>query len=48
MEVLENLLRAMRLSGPVFLDAEFTVPWCIIAKIGSDDCRPFMPVPGHF
>jgi hypothetical protein len=47
MEVLENLLRAMRLSGAVFLDAEFTVPWRI-AKIGSDDCRPFMPVPGHF
>jgi AraC-like DNA-binding protein len=47
MEALEDLLRAMRLSGAVFLDAEFTAPWCIIAKIGADDCRAFMPVPGH-
>jgi AraC-like DNA-binding protein len=47
MEALEELLRAMRLSGAVFLDAEFTAPWCIIAKIDADDCQPFMPVPGR-
>ena len=47
MEALEDLLRAMRLSGAVFLDAEFTAPWCIITKLSADHCRPFMPVPGH-
>jgi AraC-like DNA-binding protein len=47
MEALEDLLRAMRLSGAVFMDAEFTAPWCVRAKISADHCRPFMPVPGH-
>lgn len=37
----------MRLSGAIFLDAEFTAPWCVTAKVGPEDCEPFAPVPKH-
>ncbi|WP_235912084.1 AraC family transcriptional regulator [Mesorhizobium xinjiangense] len=41
------MLRAMRLTGGIFLDAEFTAPWCIAAQVGPEDCVPFTPVPQH-
>ena len=47
MDALTDVLRAMRLSGGVFLDAAFTAPWCIIARITPEDCRPFMPRPAQ-
>ena len=47
MDALTDVLRAMRLSGGVFLDAEFTEPWCIIAKVGPEDCRPFIAEPAQ-
>ncbi|TIP27645.1 MAG: AraC family transcriptional regulator [Mesorhizobium sp.] len=37
----------MRLTGGVFLEAEFTAPWCISSKIAPEDCRPFTPEPRH-
>jgi len=36
-----------RLSGGVFLEAEFTAPWCISGKISTDDCKPFLTAPRH-
>lgn len=47
MDALTDVLRSMRLSGGVFLDAEFTAPWCIVAQVGPEDCRPFMAVPAQ-
>jgi AraC-like DNA-binding protein len=47
MDALTDVLRTMRLSGGVFLEAEFTEPWCIISKIGPEDCRPFMATPAQ-
>ena len=47
MDALTDVLRAMRLSGGVFLDAEFTEPWCIISKVGPEDCRPFIAQPAQ-
>ncbi len=47
MDVLLDILRAMRLTGGIFLDAEFTAPWCISAKVGPEDCIPFTPEPRH-
>jgi AraC-like DNA-binding protein len=41
------MLRAMRLTGGIFLDAEFTAPWCVTAKVGPEDCTPFTPEPRH-
>jgi AraC-like DNA-binding protein len=40
-----DLLGATRLTGGIFLDAEFTAPWCVTAGIGPDDCAPFTPPP---
>lgn len=45
MDALLDMLRSMRLTGGVFLDAEFTAPWCVSAKIGPEDCSPFLPEP---
>jgi AraC-like DNA-binding protein len=46
-DALTDVLRGMRLSGGVFLDAAFTEPWCIISKVGPEDCHPFMAEPAH-
>ena len=45
MDALSNLLQAVRLKGGVFLDARFTAPWCVSARIGPEDCRPFLSDP---
>jgi AraC-like DNA-binding protein len=47
MEVLTSVLSAMKLSGSVFLEAEFTAPWCVTSKIEPEECAPFFPVPEH-
>jgi AraC-like DNA-binding protein len=39
MDALSEVLRAVRLTGGVFLDAEFAAPWCVGAHIGPEDCR---------
>src|SRR3954447_13737491 len=44
---LADVLRTMRLTGGVFLDAEFSAPWCILAEVGPEDCQPFMPMPAQ-
>lgn len=40
-----DFVNALELKGAVFLRAEFTAPWAIIAHVNQEDCRPFMPVP---
>lgn len=42
-----EIVSALRLSGAIFLEAEFTAPWCIMAQVGPEDCAPFAPVPRH-
>ncbi|MEL7114061.1 MAG: AraC family transcriptional regulator [Pseudomonadota bacterium] len=42
---LTDTVRALDLSGAVFLKAEFTAPWAITAHVTAEDCRPFLPVP---
>jgi AraC-like DNA-binding protein len=46
-DALLDMLRSMRLTGGIFLDAEFTAPWCVTAKVGPEDCSPFTPEPRH-
>jgi AraC-like DNA-binding protein len=43
---LSDLLRTMRLTGGVFLEAEFTAPWCVLAQVAPEDCRP-LPAPAQ-
>jgi AraC-like DNA-binding protein len=45
MDAIADLLRSMHLTSGVFLDAEFTAPWCVSARVGPEDCGPFGPVP---
>lgn len=47
MDALADVLAAVRLSGGVFLEAEFTAPWCIVARVGPEDCRPYGALPAH-
>jgi hypothetical protein len=47
MDALSDVLRVVKLTGGVFLDAEFTSPWCVTAKVGPEDCRPFLANPAH-
>jgi AraC-like DNA-binding protein len=45
MDALLDIVGTLNLSGGIFLDAEFTAPWCISAKVGPEDCSPFVPQP---
>lgn len=47
MDALADVLATVRLSAVVFLHAEFTAPWCIVAKVGPEDCRPLGVLPAH-
>jgi AraC-like DNA-binding protein len=47
MNTLLDMLQTLRLTGGLFLDAEFTAPWCVSAQVGPEDCSPFAPVPRH-
>jgi len=39
MDALSDLLRVVRLSGGVFLDGEFSAPWCVSAQVTPEECR---------
>lgn len=47
LDAFSDVLRVIRLSGGVFLEAEFSAPWCIGGKISADDCKPFLMAPRH-
>ncbi len=42
MDALSDALRVLRLAGAVFLDAEFTAPWCIVSH-GGHPVSPAWP-----
>ena len=42
MDALSDVLRTTHLSGGVFLQAEFTAPWCMVAHVTSKLCAPFL------
>lgn len=47
MDALSDVLRLVRLTGAVFLDAEFSAPWCISAPSGVRVCTQHMPQAQH-
>jgi AraC-like DNA-binding protein len=47
MDALSGVLRLVRLTGAVFLDAEFTAPWCIGEPSGVKVCIEHMPQARH-
>lgn len=46
-DALSDLLRVVRLSGGVFLDAEFTAPWCVAAQAEPEEYRHLMANPAR-
>lgn len=42
MDALSDLIRVIRLTGGLFLDAEFTAPWCVLSQVEPEECRPFL------
>ncbi len=47
MDVLSGVLKSVRLEGAVYLNAEFTAPWCIRARYGVDRARARLPGAEH-
>ena len=43
MDPLSDVLRAVRLTGSVFLSGHFTAPWCIGVEITADECARHLP-----
>src|SRR5262245_49765740 len=46
MDALSDLLRVVRFSGGVFLEAKFRGPWCVRSQVQPADCGPGVK-PGH-
>lgn len=44
-DALSDVLRALRLRGAVFVEAEFGEPWCVLSQVGPEDCAEFSPLP---
>lgn len=47
MDALSDVLRVVRMTGGVFLDARFTAPWSVSGQIEPLKLAPFMPAPEH-
>jgi AraC-like DNA-binding protein len=47
LDALSDVLRIVRLTGAVFMDAEFTAPWCIGEPSGVEVCVEHMPNAQH-
>ncbi len=45
MEVLDEILGSLRLTGGVVIDAELTGDFCLLAQFTPDHCAPFFPLP---
>ena len=43
MDVVSDVLRVVRLSGAVFLNGDFTAPWCILSQSDGALCEPYLP-----
>ena len=47
MDALSEVLSVIRLTGAVFLSAEFTAPWSVLTKSSPGDCATHMPNAKH-
>ena len=47
MDPLSEVLRSVRLTGGVFLDAQFTAPWCVTSQMTAEDCNLLMAAPAQ-
>jgi AraC-like DNA-binding protein len=47
MDALSDVLRVARLTGGVFLHAEFFEPWCLASQLKPEHCEPFLGPASH-
>ena len=47
MDALSDVLRVLKLTGGVFLDARFTAPWCVRSRAEPEDWRRFIANPAQ-
>jgi AraC-like DNA-binding protein len=47
MDALSDVLRVARLTGGVFLHAEFFEPWCMSSQLKPEHCAPFLGPASH-
>ena len=47
MDALSDVLRVARLTGGVFLHAEFSAPWCLAARVPREHCGPALGAASH-
>jgi AraC-like DNA-binding protein len=47
MDALSDVLRIVRLKGGLFLDAEFTAPWCVRSQVRPEDCGSLLEGAEH-
>ena len=45
MDALSDVLRVIRLSGGIFLEAHMTAPWCFKGRLSPDDCKAYQVTP---
>ncbi len=48
MDALSEVLAGIHLDGAVYLDGEFTAPWCVEASYGLPDAKQVLDGPEHF
>jgi AraC-like DNA-binding protein len=41
-DALSDLIRVIRLTGGIFLDAEFSAPWSVFSHVEPEECRPWL------
>jgi AraC-like DNA-binding protein len=47
MDALSDVLKAIRLDGAVYINAEFTAPWCVPVKFGLHNATAWLPRAEH-
>jgi AraC-like DNA-binding protein len=47
MDPLSDILNSLKLEGAVFIDAEFSAPWCVRSSYGLNNAEPLLPEGGH-
>jgi AraC-like DNA-binding protein len=47
MDPLSDVLRSVRLTGGVFIDAHFTAPWCVATNLTLQNCGEFLATPAQ-
>jgi Cupin len=47
MDALSDVLRVARLTGGVFLHADFFAPWCMSARVPPEHCSPVLGAASH-